>query len=181
MRTVPRAPRSAPPVTGRPGPQLRVPGAPTLIVMTGPIGAGKSTVAELLAQRLAATGLTVAVTDLDDAAFSQRGRQDLVEFWRRAGVAHSALVHGWFQAGADVVIAHGPFFESASYERLFAAAPMGARAHHVLLLVSFDVALVRVSSDPERGPGARSTDPEFLASTHEAFRAVEPKCRRSTR
>lgn len=43
-----------------------------LIVLAGPIGAGKSTVADLLGRRLAEAGSTVAVVDLDDVAFMQR-------------------------------------------------------------------------------------------------------------
>ncbi|WP_349257843.1 adenylyl-sulfate kinase [Iamia sp.] len=66
-----------------------------LVAITGPIGSGKSTVAELLARRLWAAGMTVALADLDDLAFAQRAELDLAEFWRRAGVAHSGLVRGW--------------------------------------------------------------------------------------
>jgi thymidylate kinase len=140
-----------------------------LIAITGPIGAGKSTVAELVGRRLFAVGVTTALADLDDIAFSQRGSLELPEFWRRAGIAHAALVYGWFQAGVEVVVAHGPFFESRSYDALTAAAPADADVHHVLLRVSFQVALERVTGDPDRYEHALSTDPDFLRSTHEAF------------
>ncbi len=83
-----------------------------LVVIAGAIGTGKSTVAELLARRAQAADVTTALADLDDLALAQRANLGLSEFWRRTGVAHSALVRGWFEAGADVVIAHGPFFES---------------------------------------------------------------------
>lgn len=140
-----------------------------LVVVVGPIGAGKSTIAELLAQRSQASGMTACLVDLDDVAFAQRATLDPDELWRRAGVAHSALVRGWFEAGVDVVIAHGPFFESRSYESLFAAAPADARHHHVLLRAPFEVALSRVRSDPGRGPGMRSVQADFLRTTHETF------------
>jgi len=140
-----------------------------LVVLAGPIGAGKSTVAELLARRVARAGRTVAVAGLDDVAFMQRGRLDLEEFWRRAGIAHCALVRSWFAVGADVVVAHGPFFESRSYEQLFACVPTDASALHVLLRVSYEEALSRVMSDPARGDGAMSRDPSLLRSTHHAF------------
>lgn len=143
-----------------------------LVTVVGPIGAGKSTTAELLARRLQASGRTACAADLDDIAFAQRGNLDLAEFWRRAGVAHSALVQGWFDAGVDVVIAHGPFFESGSYESLFSAAPADAQRHHVLLRAPFEVALARVRADPDRGPGARSVQAEFLGATHETFGKV---------
>jgi hypothetical protein len=145
-----------------------------LVVLTGPIGAGKSSVAELLARRVARSGRPTAVADLDDVAFMQRGRIDLDEFWRRAGVAHAALVRSWFASGTDLVVAHGPFFEARSYDSLFATCPDGGRILHVLLRVAYDEALARVSADPDRAPEAMSRDPEFLRSTHETFAALEP-------
>jgi hypothetical protein len=145
-----------------------------LVVLAGPIGSGKSTVAELVGHRVAAAGRTAAVADLDDVAFAHRGPLDLPEFWRRAGVAHVGLVNGWFAAGVDVVIAHGPFFESGTYDALFATVQPAGRVHHVLLRVTFDCALERVTSDPDRGPHALSRDPDFLRSTHDAFERIEP-------
>jgi len=144
-----------------------------LVTIAGPIGAGKSTVAELLGRRLANTGAATSLADLEEIAFAQRAQLDLSEFWRRAGVAHSGLVRGWFAAGADVVIAHGPFFESRSYDLLFDAAPEDALQHHVLLHVPFEIALRRVTIDPNRGPSALSQDREFLRTTHERFRKIE--------
>lgn len=140
-----------------------------LVVLAGPIGSGKSTVAELVGHRVAAAGRTAAIADLDDVAFAHRGPLDLPEFWRRAGVAHLGLVNGWFDAGVDVVIAHGPFFESGNYDELFATVDPDGRVHHVLLRATFECALKRVSSDPDRGPQALSKDPDFLRSTHDAF------------
>ena len=148
--------------------------SPLLLVITGPIGAGKSSVAELLGRRLARGGASVAIVDLDDIAFMQRGRLDLDEFWRRAGVVHGAIVAGWFEQGVDVVIAHGPFFESDSYDDLFAAAPGDGAVRHLLLDVSFDQAFERVSADPERRPDALSRNADFLRSTHDAFRERVP-------
>lgn len=143
-----------------------------LVALTGPIGAGKSTVAELLARRVARAQRSAAVADLDDVAFMQRGRIELAEFWRRAGLAHLALVRSWFAVGTDVVVAHGPFFETDCYHELFASAPGEARVLHIMLRVSFDEALRRVGTDPERAPDAISRDRDFLRSTHDAFDAA---------
>ena len=84
-------------------------------------------------------------------------------------MAHTALVRGWFEAGVDVVVAHGPFFESATYDDLFATTPVGATNLHLLLRVSYDVALARVLADADRTPTAMSRDPSFLRSAYDAF------------
>jgi shikimate kinase len=145
-----------------------------LVVLSGPIGAGKSTVAELLARQVQARGMTAVLADLDDLAFAQRASLDLQEFWRRAGVAHSALVRAWFDAGVDVVVAHGPFFESNSYESLHAAAPADAQHHHILLRAPLEVARARVASDSDRPLNTRTREPGFLRATHEAFADLAP-------
>jgi adenylylsulfate kinase-like enzyme len=44
-----------------------------LVVIVGPIGSGKSTVARLLAARLVASGRTVATPDVDDVGDPLRG------------------------------------------------------------------------------------------------------------
>jgi hypothetical protein len=149
---------------------VTAPPTPELVVVTGPIGAGKSTVARLLARRHAAAGRSAANVDLDDVTFMQDGVHDPREFWRRGGTGLVALVRAWYASGIDVVIAHGPFFETDAYPALFAAAPPGARVRHVLLRVSYEVALARVTSDPTRGPRAVSTRPDFLRRTHDTFR-----------
>ena len=150
-----------------------VPIVQDLVVITGPIASGKSTVAGLLAERCASQGWSVASADLDDVAFAQGGCPDLEEFWRRAGVAHVGLVRGWLASGTKVVIAHGPFFESRSYDSLRAATSPKSRLHHVLLTVRFDIALKRVTADPVRPPSAWSRNPDFLRSTHDAFSALD--------
>lgn len=48
-----------------------------------------------------------------------------------------------------------------------------SRTHHVLLKVPFDIALQRVTADPERGPLALSKNPAFLRSTHDAFAELD--------
>jgi thymidylate kinase len=142
-----------------------------LVVIAGPIGAGKSTVADLLGRKLASGGRTTAVVDLDDVAFMQRGTSDVYEFWRRAASATAELIRGWFDGGTDSVVAHGPFFESGGYGLLFARQTAKTQTQHVLLRVPTDVALDRVKREPSRG---MSRDPGFLRATHERFRELEP-------
>jgi thymidylate kinase len=147
------------------------PPMPVLIVVAGPIGAGKSTVANLLCQRLAERRLATAAVDLDEVAFMQRAVvDDSHEFWRRAAVATAALVRAWFDVGTDVVVAHGPFFESCGYDSLLNVQSDEVVVRHVLLRVSVEVALERVRDDPERG---LSRDAKFLKATHIRFREIQ--------
>jgi shikimate kinase len=141
-----------------------------LFVITGPIGAGKSTVADLLADELLADGRTAAVVDLDDVVLALRAPlADLDTSWVCAREVHSALVAAWLRSGVDVVIAHGPFFTPEESEALHAAIPATIAQRRVLLLVPFEVALERVRDDLSRGI---SKEPDFLRSTHERFASV---------
>lgn len=109
---------------------------PVLIVVVGPIGAGKSTVANLVCQDLAERQLATAEVDLDEAAFMQYVVGDSHEFWRRASVAAGALVRAWFDVGTEVVVAHGPFIESGGYNSLLNAQPDEVIVRHVVLRVT---------------------------------------------
>lgn len=113
--------------------------------------------------------MSAAVVDLDDVAFMQR-EIDLHRLWRRGAIAARALAQGWFDAETDTVVAHGPFFESGGYEVLLDAHREDVTVHHVLLRVSYEAALRRVSGDPDR---ELSKDPEFLKATHDRFRELE--------
>jgi thymidylate kinase len=144
-----------------------------LVVVIGPIGAGKSTVARLLAERLVAAGRTVATPDVDDVVMMAGGppeRFDDVWSWGRR--AHGAVVGGWLRTGVDVVIAHGPAYTADETEALMADVPEGTPTVRVLLLAPYDVALARVVDDPARG---LSRDPAFLRATHERFADLLPE------
>lgn len=141
-----------------------------LIVIAGPIGAGKSTAAAAIGKRLVDEGIAAAVVDLDDVAFMQRGDVGVDEFWRRGATATCALIRSWFDSGCELVVTHGPFFESGGYALLREAMPRDVATVHVLLRVPVSVALQRVEKDSTRG---LSRDPAFLRSTHLRFAELE--------
>jgi hypothetical protein len=116
------------------------------------------------------------VVDLDDVAFMQR-EIDLHKLWRRGTLAARAHVQGWFDAETDAVVAHGPFFESGGYEVLLDVHREDVKCAHVLLRVSYEAALRRVSGDPGR---ELSKDPEFLQATHDAFVSSSEQCQSLT-
>ncbi len=134
-----------------------------LVVLVGPVGAGKTTVADRLAHLVRQSGLTAADVDMDDVAFMQCGGDDVGEFWRRAAVATAGLIRAWFDAGVDVVVTHGAFFESDGFEILRSAQRPEIEVHYVLLRVSAEVAIARVRDDPTRGI---SSDPRFVRDSN---------------
>lgn len=113
--------------------------------------------------------MTAADVDMDDVAFMQCGGDDVDEFWRRAAVATAGLIRAWFDAGVDVVITHGPFFESGGFEILRQAQPADVDVHHILLSVTAEAAITRVQGDPTRGI---SRDPTFVRDSNKRLQAI---------
>ncbi len=135
-----------------------------LILLTGPIAAGKSTTATALGDRLRAAGREVAVLDLDDQVVCVGGWRELS--WERFDQAidvFGQLVASWLAAGVEVV-AHGPLFERAAMDAVLRGVPAGVPVVRVLLLTTYEVALRRVAGDPERD---LSKDPDRLRAAYE--------------
>ena len=150
---------------------------PTLLVITGPIGAGKSTVSALLGRRLSAARKDAAIVDLDDIEFMQHTRTlDVGAWWARGVEAHAALVAQWFALGVDIVVAHGPLvaIDVPGYDigPLLRAVPEGVRVWRALLHAPFDAAVGRVRNDPDRADTALSRDETWLRGAHERFAAA---------
>jgi shikimate kinase len=138
-----------------------------LVVITGPIASGKSRVATALADRVRASGLSVAVADLDDTvATMDASSEELEVTWNKAREVHGDLVGELLASGVDAVIAHGPFYSESDSFALLRQVPPGVAVRRVMLLATYDVALERVTGDSSRG---RSKDPSFLRSTYERF------------
>jgi len=136
-----------------------------LVVVTGPIAAGKSTVAAAVGVRMQDAGLSAAVVDLDEIVASLRAPE---AHWRRswdqARRAHAALVGGWLRSGVDVVVADGPFHNRDEVATLLSQVPPDTVTRWCWLDVPFDVARTRTAADPTRGV---SRDPAFLQRSHE--------------
>jgi len=138
-----------------------------LVIITGPIGAGKSSVARKLAQRLLAKGCTVACVDLDDIVETVSAPPEQLETsWRRARRVHGVLISAWLRSGIDVVITHGPFYTAEETAALLAEVPESQQQRWVLLLAPYEVALERIQHEPHR---KLSRDPGFLRRAHERF------------
>jgi adenylylsulfate kinase-like enzyme len=139
-----------------------------VIVITGPIASGKSTIAQALARELEQSGVRAAVIDLDlvhDALPETLAGDD--SSWTVARRNAAATANLLAADGVTVVIAEGSF-NSPDDRSTFARDLRSDRDPlYVTLQVSFEEALRRALRDPTRG---RSRDPEFLGAHFDARR-----------
>jgi adenylylsulfate kinase-like enzyme len=140
-----------------------VPGLPMLVVISGPIASGKSTVAQALARQLERTGVQVAVIDLDlvhdTLQHTPGGAKDNNAAWSLARRAAAAAANQCLAKGVAVVIAEGSFNTLSQRRDFVERLTAGLAPIYVTLLVSCEEALRRAQRDPTRG---MSRDPSFL-------------------
>ena len=144
-----------------------------LLVITGPVGAGKSTTSLALAQALRRTNLLVAVIDLDQMysfVRQQDGYGELVA-WERARHGAAALATALFATHMSIVIVEGEFFTADELNTLITLIPPNIEHYFFTLRLSYERAFERVQGDPSRGA---SKDPSFLLSLHTAFAQALP-------
>ena len=142
-----------------------------VIVITGPIASGKSTVAGELARRLGLMGVRVALIDLDlvhDQLIANGSPPDH-STWLMARRNTATAANAHLDHGVAVVIADGSFNLPSDRAVLRKHLEASADLVFVTLRVSFAEALHRAQADPTRG---RSQDPEFLSSHFSARHAV---------
>ena len=119
-----------------------------LIVINGPIGAGKSAVSKILAAEIRLEGYSAAVFDLDDLYFMIGHRSmDSPDFWRAARRGAASLSDSFIASGIDCVILEGPFWNEAERMAYQAHLTQSGEPRYITLLVSFDEALRRVRDD----------------------------------
>lgn len=146
-----------------------------LVVLTGPVGGGKSAVALALATRLRASGHPTAVIDLDLVYCMARQRDGFAdeETWRTARRGAAVLADEFFDSGAKVVVVEGGFFTQEECDGLCDHIASGRRLRLVTLNVSFERALHRAQSDPNRGIFSRDRK-KFLRLQHGEFAEALP-------
>lgn len=152
---------------------------PNLIVITGPVGGDKSTVALALAERLRRAGRRAAVIDLDLVYCMARQGEDNgeEETWAIARRGAAALADAFFAGGMGAVVIEGEFFTPEEFATLREALATPATWTFATLDVSYERALAHVAGDSTRG---MSRDPDFLKHLHEQFRQALPYLRASS-
>ena len=148
-----------------------------VIVITGPIASGKSTIAREVARQLERTHVRVAVIDLDlvhdRLATDEPSSSETT--WARARHAAADLASAFLNEGVAVVVAEGSFNTPDDRAAFSQRLDPGVSPLYVTLRVSFEEALRRAQGDPTRG---RSRDPAFLSSyfavVEEAVATVPP-------
>jgi adenylylsulfate kinase-like enzyme len=142
-----------------------------LVVITGPIASGKSTLAREVARQLGEGGVRAAVIDLDlvhDMLVAGRSETGGDASWALARRASAALADAFLADGVAVVIADGSFNAAGDREVFARNLDPGVEPRFVTLRITYEEALRRAQGDPARG---RSRDPAFLGPY---FAAVEP-------
>ncbi|QTN27361.1 adenylyl-sulfate kinase [Rhodoferax sp. AJA081-3] len=147
----------------------------TLVVLTGPVGVGKSTSAHAVARHLRSAGVPVACLDLDQLYCMTRQREgfDDQDTWRIARHSAAVLTEHFFEQFANVVIVEGGFFNKTEQHQLVDALQSRPRLVFVTLHASFDTVQGRVMDDADPGRIA-SKVPAFLRHLYAEYEAALP-------
>jgi hypothetical protein len=145
---------------------------PQLVILTGPIAAGKNTVADLLTERLTGHGHTVVIADVDEiAAMVGPPGAGVAGLWFAAHEAHGALVGQWLRSSIDYVVAVGPFWTAQERAALTRNVPDDVHPLWIVIEAPVSVTLPRAQADPGR---VVSRDPGFHHRAHQRFREQQP-------
>jgi thymidylate kinase len=146
-----------------------------LVLLTGPVGGGKSTVALALADHLRQSGRASAVIDLDLVYCMARQADGFGEAntWQTARRGAAALADAFFAGGLEVVVVEGGFFSEEECKGLRDHLASSVRERVVTLDVSYGEALRRAQGDPDpTRVGTR--DPQVLQRHHTQFVSALP-------
>jgi hypothetical protein len=142
-----------------------------VVVITGPIASGKSTLGRAVAVQLADRGRDSAVVDLDlvyEMLDPSRGPKTGEAVWRDARRLAGMIVAGLNTLRSAVVV-EGEFATDEQRADFREELPHEWRASFVTLTVGFDEAWRRAMADPTRGD---SKDKDFLAAHYRALNSA---------
>jgi len=145
--------------------------APRLLVISGPIASGKSTVAGLLAAELRTDGHRPVVIDLDRVymMLDDTSPMDDANTWREARRGAAELTNQVIQDGLELVILEGTFWTESERTDYTNCLSTGLAPVFVTLCVAVDEVQRRVQQDTAR---RASRVPELLPRSHADFAAA---------
>ena len=122
------------------------------MVITGPVGGGKSATSLALAACLRSRGSRTAVVDLDDVYCMALQGDDFGEedTWAAARRACGALAESFFASGLDAVVVDGEFFSAEEWHELQTCVQPQTDVKFFTLAVSFEETFRRAQGDPNR-------------------------------
>jgi shikimate kinase len=125
----------------------------TLIVITGPVGAGKSTTSQALARALQSRNVSTAVIDLDEVYCMARQQADFNDraMWSTARRAAAALTESFYFSGLNTVIVEGGFLSVLEFAELRQHVTTEVNEFFFTVLTSASTALHRAQTDPNPG------------------------------
>lgn len=140
-----------------------------LVLIAGPIAAGKSAVSRALADSLRAEGSTrLALVELD--LIADMARPTLPD-WADAHRIFASVTAQWLDAGLDLVIAESVSTRS-ELDLVLGHLPAGTSLLTVVLTCTADTALERALADPSRGI---SRQEDFLRTAHADWARQRPQ------
>lgn len=139
-----------------------------LLLLAGPLAAGKSAVSRALAESLRADGLRVVLVELD--LIADMARPTLPD-WADAHRIFASVTTQWLDAGLDLVIAESLSTRS-ELDMVLRDVPAGTPRLTVALTCDPDIALDRALSDPTRG---LSRQEDFLRRAHTGWAEQLPR------
>jgi shikimate kinase len=125
----------------------------TLVIITGPVGAGKSTTSQAIARALQGRNISTAVIDLDEVYCMARQQADFNdrEMWATARRAAAALTESFFASGLNAVIVEGGFLSALEHQELRQHVTSEVNEFFFTVFTSAPTALHRAQTDPNPG------------------------------
>lgn len=125
----------------------------TIVLLTGPVGGGKTTTSVALAEQLRARDRPTGVIDLDvlyPMAQQTEPRYADIATWRIVYRSAAVLAETFFESGLEIVVVEGGFFSAEEHGWLCDYLRSDLAVLLFALDVSWDETLRRVRGDPNR-------------------------------
>jgi predicted kinase len=138
-----------------------------LLVVTGPIASGKSTIARAVAAEFEKRGPKAAAVDLDliyEMLDPSRSPKNDSAIWAQARRMSARLAAALLAEDVTVIV-EGEFLTAADRAEFIDALPQRVEPRFITLSVPFEVALQRAGEDETRG---LSRQPELLRAHYDA-------------